>query len=187
MFLCITYQQSHYCWKIKLCLCDETSLLHRFDFWVLLGNHDCSNLTEVIGTAHRYYSNPPTTSFALLAEHSLSEREVMGPNPIGGCLRHGRFVRWLRYCPYCWRCSYRNAFVFPRNETNAHLFKQIFYWITWSLEHAKQISYVLLQCQSHYCYRLELGLCGRYESSAPCWSAHWDKHKQHDSNFPRFL
>ena len=35
------------------------------------------------------------------------------------------------------------------------------------LDHATRISYVLLQRQSHYCYRLKLGLCGRHESSAP--------------------
>ena len=62
IFLCITYQQSHYCSRLKLGLCDDTSLLHPFDYWVLLGNHDCSHSTEVIGTARRYDSNPLSPS-----------------------------------------------------------------------------------------------------------------------------
>ena len=74
---------------------------------------------------------------------------------------------------------------FPCNESNrASLLFNFFYWITWSSGHAKQISYVLLQRQSHYCYRLKLGLCGRHESSAPFWLAHWDKQTKHDSSFP---
>ena len=64
---------------------------------------------------------------------------------------------------------------FPCNESNrASLLFNFFYWITWSLGHAKQISYVLLQRQSYYCYRLKLGLCGRHESSAPFWVAYLD-------------
>ena len=74
MIIRITYQQSHYCSRLKLGLCDDTSLPHSFDDCVLLGNHDCSHLTVVIGTAHRYDSNSPTASVAYLA----STRSVSG-------------------------------------------------------------------------------------------------------------